>query len=78
MKLSEEQKALLKRATERARAVLKPGDRLSARRCCDQKIHVTMSAWDGDWIVSRSGIDDIHAAHIYRLNGRPVDFRAED
>lgn len=79
--ISEAQRAASKRATERARAVLKPGDKIRAVGCggtvatyrfigFDTKMDGTPS----DWIRSRTR-DDIHASHIIRLNGVPTSFR---
>lgn len=61
-------------AEERARAVLKPGDRLRVARCAGVKINVTMTGWDGRWITSAK-YNDIHALHVEKVNGKPVNFR---
>ena len=60
-------------ATERAKRILKPGDRIRASRCGGKSTYI-FDGWEGRWIVSRTGIDDISAIHIDRLNGEPVNF----
>jgi len=62
-----------RRATERARAVLRPGDRICFTVCCEQRRHVVMTGWDGDWIASATK-NDIHASSIYKVNGKPTSF----
>lgn len=64
------------RAVERARRVLKAGDRIGATECCDHKFTVTMTGWDGPWICSATR-DDISAFNIYKVNGVPTSFRDE-
>lgn len=67
------------RATERARAVLQPGDRLSVTLCGGGRGTVTMIGWDRTytgWIYSKTR-DDIHASHILKVNGVPTSFRDE-
>lgn len=63
-------------ATDRARDVLKPGDRLYVIRCGGSKSTITMTGWDGNWITCRSR-DDIAAVNVLRVNGKPVAFGAE-
>ncbi|MBO9380293.1 hypothetical protein GG804_26360 [Sphingomonas histidinilytica] len=71
--MSEERIAAGKRATERARAVLKPGDRLLVTKCGGGKGTVTFQGWDKDWIVTPSR-NDVHASHILKVNGKPASF----
>ena len=76
--LTEEQKKENRRrfklAVEKAKKVLKQGDRLRVTKCPGTKRWITFDHWDGCWIVSKSGIDDYAALTIDRLNGEPVDF----
>lgn len=68
--------AALNRATGRARAMLRPGDRLHVTRCGGSKAVVTFTGFDSffpDWICSATR-NDIHAFHIYKVNGAPVSF----
>jgi hypothetical protein len=65
-------------ATQRAKKVLKIGDRIGCNGCGGTKRTITISGWDGNWIVSKSGIDDIHASHIYKWNGMKVNFSLEE
>lgn len=74
MKMSAEQIAKCRLATENAKKVLKEGDRICVRRCCGLHRTYTFSHWDGNWAVSKSGIDDLAANNITKLNGMPVDF----
>ncbi|WP_374650287.1 hypothetical protein [Rhizorhabdus sp.] len=69
-----ERRAESKRAVERARAVLKVGDRLAVSRCGGRVINVKMTGWDGDWICSAKH-NDLAAICVEKLNGQPVSFR---
>lgn len=70
----EERLARANRATARAKAILKPGDRLQVEYGCSNRIiNVTMTGWDGCWICCRT-YNDIHAHHVRKVNGRPVSF----
>lgn len=60
-------------AEDRARRLLKVGDRLRVARCGGQKVTVTMTGWDGRWITSAK-YNDIHARHVEKVNGVPVNF----
>ncbi len=60
-------------ATNRARRILRQGDRIGVTRCMGVKICVTFSHWEGDWICSRK-LSDIHATHIFKINGKPKSF----
>lgn len=61
-------------ATKRMKARLKEGDRIYAMRaeCGCKHATYTFDGWDGNWIVSKSGIDTIMAATITKINGAPV------
>lgn len=61
-------------ATDNAKRILKPGDRIRSNRCCGVKTSYTFDGWDRDWVISKSGINDIAACSIDLLNGEPVDF----
>ena len=62
------------RAYCNAKKVLKRGDRITVTRCPGTKRSVIFECWDGEWIVTKSGIDDICATNISKLNGELVDF----
>jgi hypothetical protein len=72
----EERRKRFLAATEKAKKILKSGDRIRVTKCPGTKRTVTFAGWDGHWIVSKSGINDYAAANIDRLNGEPVDFNA--
>jgi hypothetical protein len=78
MNHTEEERArrvrLTKLATDSAKTTLKKGDRLRVTRCPGTKRWVTFDHWDGCWIVTKSGIDDIHAINVDRVNTESVDF----
>lgn len=75
MELTREQKIQrFRAAAANARKILKPGDRIRVTKCPGTKRWITFSGWNGDWIVSKSGINDYAATTIDRLNGKPVDF----
>lgn len=79
--LTEEEKQrnrhLFLSAAEKAKKVLKPGDKIRVKRCHSRKSTITFVGWDGHWIVSKSGVSDYSACGIDRLNGQSVDFTAE-
>lgn len=65
------------RSAERARLVLKPGDRLSMASACGGRAQtVTFSHWYGNTISSRS-VDDLSAWNIAKVNGVPTCFQDE-
>lgn len=76
MTISEERREQYNAATERAKATLKPGDRIRATRCGGIVATYTFDHWCGQWACSKSGIDDIHVCHILKVNGEGVDFMA--
>lgn len=61
-------------AVENAKATLKKGDRIRVSRCGGIVATYTFDHWDGNWIVSKSGIDDLAATSIEKLNGVPINF----
>lgn len=74
MKMSPERIEKAKLAIENAKKILKEGDRIRVSRCGGIVATYTFSHWDGNWIVSKSGIDDLSASSISRVNGQPVKF----
>jgi hypothetical protein len=78
MNHTEEERArrvrLTKLATDSAKTTLKKGDRLRVTRCPGTKRWVTFDHRDGYWIVTKSGIDDIQAINVDRVNTESVDF----
>ena len=67
-----------RKATELAKKVLKPGDKIRCSRCGGTRATYTFSHWDGNWAVSSFGIDDIAVMSIDRLNGQPISFQSEE
>lgn len=61
-------------ATENAKKSLIQGDVLIVERCMGKKVRFVFDCWDGRWIVSKSGKNDIAAINIISVNGKPVDF----
>ena len=65
-----------------ALAALKPllrkGDRIRATRgeCCANPATYIFDHWNGNWIVSKSGIDTIVPGSITAINGLYFDVRA--
>lgn len=74
-RLTQEEIALINLATFHAKNILKAGDRIRASRCGGIRATYTFVCWDGDWIVTKSGINDIAAIHIDKVNGNQVNFR---
>lgn len=73
MKPTAQQIAALDKATEMAREVIKPGDKISRRMCGGAKGTFTFIGWDGRWLQGKT-VTDCHAAHIYKVNGVELDF----
>lgn len=71
---NEEQIESIKKSTQKAKAILKKGDRIRFVRGTGIKRTYTFNHFDGVWIVSKSGIDDLIASRIDLLNGKPINF----
>ncbi len=69
----EEYRKVMAAATERAKKVLKPGDRVLRRICGGARGTFRFTHWDGRLICGKT-VSDCHAMHIYRVNGKDVDF----
>lgn len=65
--------AALKRAADRARAVLQPGDRITFTSCPGTKRWGIFEGWERDWIRTRT-LDDVSASTISKVNGRAISF----
>lgn len=63
-----------KEAVRIARQVLQPGDRIRVSKCPGTKRYITFAGWDGQWIVSKSGINDYHPINVDIVNGEQVNF----
>lgn len=61
-------------AAGNAQRLLKPGDRVRVTKCPGTKRTITFACFSGQWIVSRSGVEDYHPINVDRVNGLPVDF----
>lgn len=61
------------RAHDRAKAFLKPGDRVSRRLCGGAKGTFVFTGWDGYWACGET-ISDCPPSAIYAVNGAPVCF----
>lgn len=72
--IAEEERDAHRRATERARAILRPEDRITVTHCPGTKRWVVFSHFDGEWICSKTR-DDFHAWNVSKINGVPVSFR---
>lgn len=70
----EQRRARYAAAETKARALLKPGDRIRVAKCPGTKRTITFAGWDGHWIVSKSGIKDYPVTTVDRVNGEPVSF----
>lgn len=57
------------------KSVLKVGDRIYATRgeCCATPQTYTFDGWDGEWIVSKSGINTIIPASVRLINRKVVE-----
>lgn len=67
-----------KRAVRRAKAILKPGDRLYVGTCGNRGVTVTMVGWSTnfpDFIASKSlDGDELHPINVRKVNGIAVSF----
>lgn len=75
--VSDAQRAHYKRSVERAKAVLKQGDKVRVGTCEGRSTY-TFWTWDEhhpDFFISKSGIDELHPYNITRVNGAPTSFR---
>ena len=70
----DECKQLSPLAVQGAKKVLKVGDKLRVAKCPGGNRTITFSRWDGDYVVSKSGIGGFHPICISKLNGAPVNF----
>lgn len=75
MRATRQQREEGERATERARASLKIGDRIKVSRCAGLVRNYIVDGWIGCWIVSKTGVSDIHALHVLAVNRVPTTFR---
>lgn len=80
----DERIAEIARATERARAVLKPGDRITFTSCPGTKRWGIFEGFDSgrltsqaSWIRTRTR-NDISPITISKVNGKPASFRDQD
>ncbi len=69
--------ANLRKATQRAKKTIKPGDRVTCTKCPGTKRWFKFDHWQGQWMASATGVNDYHAANVSRVNGQPVDFTKE-
>lgn len=61
-------------AVHNAKKSLKYGDRVRVSKCPGTKRYISFECWNGDWIVSKSGIDDYHPMNVDMVNGKAVNF----
>ena len=76
--VTDEQREHYARSVARAKAVLKPGDRVRLRICGGGQATYIFDHWGegaGGWFVSRSGTDDLHPYNVTRVNGVATSFR---
>ena len=80
MMFTEEQRAERRahslRAIERAKAVVKVGDRLDFHKCGGRS-RGRFVGWDGNWMCTASGCDDVSALNVFKLNGQWISFADE-
>lgn len=78
MRLTGEEREKMLRIIARAKTILKTGDRVGCTKCPGTKRVFTFDCWDGNWMVSKSGINDYSPCSIYSINGVAVDFKRAD
>lgn len=72
----EARRAHIQRATERARAIVMPGDQLQFVKCGGRS-RGRFVGWDGMWMCMAGGRDDVSALSVFKLNGAWVSFADE-
>ncbi|USN15426.1 hypothetical protein KIKIMORA_02800 [Brevundimonas phage vB_BpoS-Kikimora] len=75
--VTEEQRAHYGRSVTRAKALLRRGDKVRLTICGGGEATYVFDCWDGEWMISKSGIDELHPYNVVRLNGKPLSFRDE-
>lgn len=65
--------ALVRRATERAKATVKPGDWVQRRLCGGATGRFRFTHWDGFWMCGAT-VTDCAATNVFKLNGQPISF----
>ncbi|UTC28316.1 hypothetical protein GURKE_02850 [Brevundimonas phage vB_BpoS-Gurke] len=76
--VTEEQKAHYARSVTRAKALLRRGDKVRLTICGGGQATYVFADWDGEWMVSKSGVNELHPYNVVRLNGKPLSFRDEN
>jgi hypothetical protein len=71
--MTNEKKEIEKRIVGAAKAILKKGDRVRCSKCPGTERTFTFEGWDGEWMVSKSGICDFHPVNITKINGRTIN-----
>ncbi len=70
--------ALKNRAIQNAKRILKTGDRITVAKCPGTKRSIIFREFDGQWIVSKSGINDYHPFNISKINGHEIDITNDE
>ena len=71
---AEQKKSVADYAKRQAKKFLSPGMRFRVTKCPGNKRWATFSGWDGNWIVSKSGINDYHPICVDMVGDKYVDF----
>lgn len=71
----EKENKLWLECVNKAKKVLKKGDRVRLKHCPGTLRTITFETWDGNWIVSKSGKNDYSAMGIDKINGEFINFK---
>ena len=63
------------RIINKAKSILKKGDRVGVTKCPGTKRVFTFLEWDGNWMVSKSFIDEYSPINIYSINNIQVNLK---
>lgn len=74
MKVAEEKRLLYAMAAKRAKAKLRPGDRIRVTACPGNKRWATFDHFEGEWVISRTG-NIYHPANIDKVFEELVNFK---
>lgn len=72
---TEEQKAHYARCVARAKSLLRRGDKVRLSICGGGQATYVFECWDGEWMLSKSGVNELHPYNVVRLNGKAISFR---
>jgi len=74
MEVTENKRLMYRTAAKRAKAKLRPGDRIRVTACPGNKRWATFDHFEGEWVISRTG-QIYHPANIDKVFDELVNFK---